>query len=593
MITQVIIAVQVIWACYKAKMISEKIRDVIGDSIKKHFGDDKLVSFALDLPKNPEHGDYATNVAMLLAKPLSKPPRTIAEILLPSLIESRLIEKAEIAGPGFINLTIKNEALQDVIAEILEAGSDFGKFKPNHQRVLVEFVSANPTGPIHLGHARSAFMGDAIARLLVAAGFDVEREFYVNDAGNQIRTLGRTIFARYSELCGREITLAKDAYPGEYVIDIAKTLRSEDGDVWLDKAESEYLPRCIEIGVRENLKSIRETLALAGIEFDNWYHESTLHDSGKLKQIVADYEQRNMLYQAEQAMGTDDKIRREESKAAQYAHQQLGGTFLKTSQYGDDEDRILLRQNGEPVYLVADLAYHQDKYARGYDRIIDVFGADHSGHLPRIRAAMRALELDDAKLEFVVVQIVRLLKDGQEVKISKRSGQIYLLSDLFEEVGTDVSRFIFLMRSAHTQFDFDLDLALKQSSDNPVFYVQYGHARMATLLKRGEFKSLDKKSLHRLNLPEERHILKKMSAFPDTVFSAAVALEPHRILYFCQELIAEFHSYFTRYKQSERIISDDVELTGARLAMVAALKQTIHNALSLLAISAPDYMDNK
>jgi arginyl-tRNA synthetase len=335
---------------------------------------------------------------------------------------------------------------------------------------------------------------------------------------------------------------------------------------------------------------------MAGVKCDHVFLERTLYQRDLVTSVLSDFKTRDMLYDAEQSEGDEEKVRREESKASKYAHQQLGGTFLKTKQFGDEEDRIVLRKSGEPVYLLADLAYHQDKYARGFDWMIDVFGADHANHTLRLRAGMSALGLDPKKLDFVVVQIVHLLRDGQEIRFSKRSGEIYLLEDLIEEMGSDVVRFIFLMRAGNTQFDFDLDLALKASNDNPVFYVQYGHARMATLLKRAAEagKTLDAaeglRHLDRLILPEERNMLKIMGSFPDVVLAAAKGLEPHRILYFCQELIGEFHGYFTKYRQSERIISDDADLTQSRLALVAALKQTLYNALSLLGISAPEYM---
>lgn len=573
-------------------MIEQLLRQILRNTVLSLWPQLPLPQVSVELPKNPEHGDYACNIAMILAKSLDLSPREIAQKITQNLQDpGQVIQSAEIAGPGFMNLKISNSALQKVIPEILAQGNNYGLHPKNHQKVLVEFVSANPTGPLHLGHARPAFLGDAVARLLKAAGYEVTREFYINDAGNQIQTLGRSVYARYCELFGQTIELAKDAYPGQYVIQIAQKLKDLDGDQWLSRED--YLPRCIEIGIAENLENIRKILVAAGIEFDSWYSEQqAIHDQNAISKLIAEYQARGMLYEAEQATGTENKIRREESKSAKYVHQQEGGTFLKTSQFGDEEDRIILRKNGTPVYLTADIAYHQEKFARGFDRLIDVLGADHSGHVPRMRACMRALGLDDKKLDFLLVQVVRMLKDGQEMKISKRSGQLIDLAEFIEEVGIDVARVVFLMRSANTQFDFDLDLALKKSSENPVFYLQYGHARMATILSKAPFERVDTQILSRLVLPEERNMLKKMAAYPEIILSAAKNLEPHRVLFYCHDLIAEFHAYFTQYRHTERIISDDFELTQARLGLVTALKQTLHNALSVLGISAPEYMEH-
>jgi arginyl-tRNA synthetase len=463
---------------------------------------------------------------------------------------------------------------------------------------MVEFVSANPTGPVHIGHARGAFMGDAISRLLDAAGHDVTREFYINDSGKQVETLGRTIHKRYRELYGQQVTLADGEYPAEYVKDIARAWRDDDGARWLDQPEHLWLERAIEIGVRENVAAIRRSMAQAGVQHDSWFSEAALHRAGKVRAIVDAYQQRDATYDADQARGAENKVRRDESKAAQFEDRQLGGTFLKTGEHGDDEDRIILRRDGTPVYLTADLTYHHDKFERGFDRMINVFGADHAGHVPRLRAGMALLGHDPKKLDFVLVQIVRLVRDGQEVKVSKRKGTVFELSDLIDEVGADPCRFIFLMKTANAQLDFDLDVVEQKSSDNPVFTFQYGHARCASILKKAAeqghaFVGLDALTpamLEKLVLPEERAMLKKMSLLPDVVAGAADALEPHRVLYFCQELIAEFHSYFTKYKKTERVLSDDHEKTQGRLALVASVKATLKSAFAILGVDAPEHM---
>lgn len=561
----------------------------------------ELPSFTVDAPKNPEHGDYAVNVAMMLAKPERKKPRDIAQAIADNLVdEAGAVASVEIAGPGFLNFRLSERVIQRTARDVLSRAEEWGRSSPSGKKVLVEFISANPTGPLHLGHARGAYVGDAVARLLEAAGHDVTREFYLNDYGKQVETLGRSVHARYRQLFGEEVSLEKGEYPADYVIDIAKVLKEEDGERWLGKGEEEWMDRCVEVGIRENLKAIQRTLASLDIRFDVWASEKALHESGKVRAIVDEYVAAGKTYEAERARGTEDKVRHAGSKASQFAGQQKGGTFLVTSEHGDEEDRVILRPDGSPVYLTADLAYHKEKFDRGFDRMIDVWGADHAGHVARIRGGMEALGLDATRLDFLLVQIVRLMRGGEEVRISKRSGELYELKELVDEVGADAVRFIFLMRSPTAQFDFDLELAQQQSSQNPVFYVQYGHARTVNVMKKAEEKgvafagegALTDAQLAELTLPEERAMLKKIAAFPEVVQGAAEALEPHRVLYYCQDLIADFHGYFTKYRHSARIVSDDAAKTQGRLALVAALRRTLKNALGILGIEAPEYMQS-
>lgn len=558
-----------------------------------------LPTFAVDPPKQAAHGDFACNVAMVLSKAEGKPPRAIAELLVSSLVDrADVVASVTVAGPGFLNITLKDRAFHGVITAVATAKAQWGTSPPTGKKVLVEFVSANPTGPVHIGHARGTFVGDALARLLSAAGHSVTREFYVNDYGKQVETLGRTVYKRYRELFGETITLADGEYPAAYVTDIAKAWRDAEGDRWLQAPEDAAVARAMEFGIEENLKAIRATLALARVEHDVYASEAALQRSGLVRRIVDDYRAKGAVYEGAAAVGTEASVRREDSKAAQFEEQQLGGTFLKTSQHGDAEDRIILRQDGTPVYLTADLAYHKQKYDRGFDRMINVFGADHGGHVPRLKAGMTLLGLDASQLDVVLVQIVRLVRDGREVKVSKRKGTVYELRDLIEDVGADVCRFLFLMKTANAQLEFDFALVEKQSKDNPVFYFQYGHARCAAILRKAQevgtpfvgLEAVSEASLRRLVLPEEKALLKKMSLLPETVASAANALEPHRVLYYCQDLIADFHSYYTKYKKTERMISDDVELTQGRLALVASLKQTLQSAFAILGVDAPEQM---
>ncbi|MCY1078444.1 arginine--tRNA ligase [Archangium lansingense] len=562
---------------------------------------EQVPGYAVEPPKNPAHGDWAVNVAMMLTKPEGKPPRDIANAIVKGLVDKEgIVAKVDVAGPGFLNFTLKPGVILDVAREVLRAGDTFGRRAPKStgKRVMVEFVSANPTGPVHIGHARGAFMGDAVSRLLEAAGHDVTREFYINDYGKQVETLGRTLHKRYRQLFGEQVELGEGEYPGEYVIDIAKTWKAEVGERYLKAPESEWLPVAISVAIRENMKAIQSSLEKANIRHDVFYSEASLHAAGKVKAVAEQYKARGATYEATEARREGEKVRSEDSKAAQYAERQRGGTFLMTSQHGDDEDRVILRHDGTPVYLTADLAYHQEKYERGFDRIIDVLGADHAGHTPRIKAGMILLGLEPKKLDFLLVQIVRITRGGEEVKVSKRKGTVFELEDLIDEAGADVCRFLFLMKTANARFDFDLDKVKEQSKENPVFYFQYGHARCANILKKAVEKGqtfvglegLTEAHLARLTLPEELVMLKKMSQLPDVVASAAERLEPHHVLYFCQELITDFHSYYTRYK-ADPIISADPEKTQGRLALVAALKQTLRSAFALLGIQAPEYME--
>lgn len=560
-----------------------------------------LGTVAISRAKDKSHGDFATNLALLLAKSQGKPPVHIANLLKGELEKStKVFASVAVAGPGFINFVLTDDALCQIIPHIAKRGADYGKTELSApKKALIEFVSANPTGGLHLGHARGAFVGDALARLLSAAGFSVTKEFYVNDTGNQVLTLGRTIHKRYRELFGETVAIESGEYPGEYVKDIAAALKKIHGDRFLHEPEEAWLLPVTEFGINYNLSIIRRSLEAAGIEFDEWYCEHTLHESGALDQLIDAYAARNMLYDANVADQAQEKVRREESKAFKFAHLQEGGLFLKTSQFGDTEDRILKRRDGRFVYLTADLAYHHQKFLRGFDVIVDVFGGDHAGHIGRIKAGMEALGHDITKLKFVVVQMMRLIKGGQEVKFSKRAGEVVGLDDLIHDIGKDVARFVFLMRANNTQFDLDLDAVTERSSENPVYYVQYGHARMATILTRAQEEaglSVDASTFSPalqalLSLPEERELLLKASELGDAVKEAAFALEPHRLIYFCQDLIKNFHSYFTKYRHSERIISEDKEKTKARLCLVFALKQTIFNALHFIGISAPDRMD--
>jgi arginyl-tRNA synthetase len=575
---------------------------------------DTLPAYSVEVPKNPAHGDWSCNVAMTLVK--SNPGKKsveLADALIAGLVDRHgVVASVERAGPGFLNFRLRDHVFQAVPSTVLTAGAEYGRLpaRSTGKRILVEFVSANPTGPVHIGHARGAFLGDGIARLLRAAGHDVTCEFYINDFGNQVEILGRTLVKRYLQLHGVSVELSEGEYPAEYVVELARTLRDEVGDRYVNAPDTERIPVATALAIRENLKRIRATLEQAGIVYDEFFSEQSLHHSGKVREIVDVYSARGVTYEASHGRRKEkgEKIRSEDSKASQFVDRQLGGTFLMTATWTDDagqqplkddEDRIILRHDGSPVYLTADLAYHKDKFERGYDLIIDVFGADHAGHVPRIESGMALLGFDVRRLSFALVQIVRITRGGQEVKVSKRKGTVFELSDLIEEAGADVCRFMFMMRTRDSQIDFDLDLVKRQSRDNPVFYLQYGHARCANLLRKAEERGqpfvglagLRPEHLACLTHAVEKAMLRKISCLPDVVANSAERLEPHQVLYFCQELIADFHSYYSQTK-SDPIINDDRNKTQGRLALVAALKQTLQSAFAILGISAPDDMQS-
>jgi arginyl-tRNA synthetase len=594
--------------------MKHKVRQVVETTLaalraKGKVQYEELPAYNVEAPKQAAHGDWSCNIAMVLARAAARKPRELAEAMAAELQDPEgVVATVEVAGPGFLNFRLADRVLQQVAREVLAAGERFGRQAPRStgKRMNVEFVSANPTGPVHIGHARGAFLGDAIARLLDAAGHEVTREFYINDHGKQVETLGRTTYKRYRELFGMPIELAEGEYPGEYLVEVARVWKAEVGDRFVEAPESEWLPAAMAVAIRENLKDIRATLQRAGIQHDVFFSEASLHASGKVRELVEIYRARGVTYQAAQGRRREqeEKVRSEDSKAAQFSDRQKGGTFLMTATYQengkylfkDDEDRVILRPDGTPVYLTADLAYHKDKFDRGYHLMVDVLGADHSGHVPRIESGLGLLGYDVKKLKFTLVQMVRITRGGEEVKLSKRKGTVFELADLIEEAGPDVCRFLFLMKGRDSQFDFDLEGVKRQSKDNPVFYMQYGHARCASILRKAQERGvpfrpddLTDAALARLTYPEEKGLLKKMSQLPDVVSLAADKLEPHHVLYFCQELIADFHSYYTGYK-TDPVIGADVDKTQGRLAMVAALKQTLQSAFRILGIEAPDHM---
>ncbi|MEM7403362.1 MAG: arginine--tRNA ligase [Myxococcota bacterium] len=562
----------------------------------------QLWQASIQQPKLSQHGDYATNVALELTAVLCQPPREIAQALAQMLQQhTDTIARVAVAGAGFVNMHITPALLAKAAGQALQQGDNFGRAAANGCRVLLEFVSTNPTGPLHLGHARGAFVGDALARLLDFAGYRVSREYYINDTGGQIVQLARSIYAHYCQALQQPLQQPSQAYNGPDIQQLASDIAKREGSKWLNKDESQWLQLFGDWGVQHSMASIRNTLDTANIPFDRWFSERSLHQSGALQRTLEAYRHKGLLYEAQAARHTADKKRREESKAAQHLEKQQGGTFLETSRFGDEEDRIVLRADGTPAYFLADLAYHADKFARGFHRLINVFGADHVGHVTRLKAGLQAMGLASDQLQCVLIHMVRLVRQNQQVRFSKREGNVYLLDDLLDEIGIDVARFAFLMRSPEAPFDLDVDLLCQQAMDNPVFYVQYGHARMATLLQRAKQEGLQIDNLHqlpqqiwlKLALPEERELLKTSLALPYTIAQAAAASRPHRLLHYAYSLVEQFHSYFTKYRSSERILSSDQQLSQARVAMVCVVKRALSNAVGTFGIHLPQQMASK
>lgn len=521
----------------------------------------------LEVPKNPEHGDYATNLALLLARPEGKAPRRIAEILMTSLRSYGLFAAVEIAGPGFINFRLAMDYWAKVLHRIYAEQETFGRSQVGRGiKVQVEFVSANPTGPLHIGHGRGAVVGDALAAILEAAGFAVQREYYINDAGNQVQTLGRSILLRLRELQGQVVAFPEDGYQAAYIVELATRLRQEHGEL-ADLTEEEAISYCARFGVEQILKWIDSDLKAFGIHFDNWYSEQSLYDRNMVEQGLDRLKEKGLTYEEENAL------------------------WLRTTEFGDDKNRVLIKSDGSYTYFASDVAYHLEKFDRGFDRVIDVWGADHHGYIPRMKAMLKGFGLPAAALEVLLIQMVNLLRDGEPFVMGKRSGNFITLREVIDEVGRDACRFFFLMRRCDSQLDFDLELAKQNSSDNPVFYVQYAHARICSINRNAAAAGMEQPTLTQfdfsyLTLAEEIALIRQLSRFPEAIEGAALHYEPHRLVFYLQDLAALLHSYYNRY----RVLDEDAQVTGARLYLVNAVRIVLANALRLLGVSAPEKM---
>ena|SRR2546427_2662027 len=546
-----------------------QLRELLTKAIEKtakggELNSTELPPLLLEPPKQREFGDLATNAAMLWAKSAKKPPRMIAETILKNIEDpDGILARKEIAGPGFLNFTFAPKFYYAQLRE-LAAGNydrvDFG----HGERVQVEFASVNPTGPLHVGHGRVAVIGDVLARLHEATGFNVEREYYVNDAGNQMENLGLSIYARYRELFGEQVEFPEGGYPGDYVKEIAAAVKQRQGDKYLNGDEQAAVSFFREYGGESLLDTIRKQLREFGIQFDAFFSERAMRERSEVAQAIDVLRARGLLYSQE------------------------GAQWYKSTPFGDDKDRAVIKSDGELTYFASDIAYHRNKYERKFHKLINVWGADHHGYVPRLKAAVQGLGYDPNVLKVVLVQMVQLTRKGEPVRMGKRTGEFVSLEEVLEEVGRDAARFFFLMRKSDSHLDFDLDLAKQQSSDNPVFYVQYAHARVASIFEQASKNGLEIGnraivSVERLELAEELELIRKMIQFNDVVEESVLELEPHRVVFYLLDLAGEFHRYYNRY----RVISEDSDLSRARLLLVENVQKTIRRGLDILGVGAP------
>ena len=521
----------------------------------------------LETPRSKENGDYATNIAMQLTKLAKQPPRAIAEAIVEHIDkDSASIESIDVAGPGFINITLQKDYLQEVVKTVLDQGAAYGRTNTGHgEKIQVEFVSANPTGDLHLGHARGAALGDSLCNVLDFAGYKVEREYYLNDAGNQIDNLALSVEARYFQELGEERELPEGGYQGQDIIDIAKQLVEEFGDKYKTVSDKERYDFFRSYSLKFEIKKLETDLVNFRVPFDNWFSESSLYGSGRIE-------------------GAMDKLRENG-----HIFEEGGATWFRSTSFGDDKDRVLIKKDGTFTYITPDIAYHEDKIQRGFDTLINIWGADHHGYIPRMKAAIEALGYGKDKLEVIVSQMVHLYKDGERMLMSKRTGKAVTMRELVQDVGLDATRYFFVMRSADTQMDFDLDLAVSESSENPVYYAQYGHARISSIIRQSKEMDLSASAEGAALLTAEREIdlLKKIGDFPQVVADAAKTRSPHRVATYIQELASAFHSFYNAEKVLD---ADNRDMSEARLALITATRTTIANALKLIGVSAPEKM---
>ena len=530
----------------------------------------ELPAFIIERPADKKNGDFSTNAAMAGARAFRMAPRMIAEAITAHLqLEDTLFERAEIAGPGFINFFLSQDYYAEIVEDVLAAGDSYGSSDYGEgKKVIVEFVSANPTGPMHIGNARGGAIGDCLAAVLEKAGYSVWREFYVNDAGNQIEKFATSLEVRYLQACGQDIAMPEDAYHGADITEHAENFKEAYGAAYADTDSETRRKALVDYALPKNIAGLERDLKAYRIVYDNWFRESAVHQSGAVDAVI------------------------EALKAKGVTYEKDGALWFKASEYGNDKDIVLIRANGLPTYIVPDIAYHYNKLVtRGFDKAIDVLGADHHGYVPRMKAALTALGIDADRLDCVIMQMVRLVRDGETIKLSKRSGKAITLNTLLEEIPIDAARFFFNLREPNSHFDFDLELAAKQSSDNPVYYVQYAHARICSILRRAAEQGVtlgepQLETLRLLNTEEERDLIAHLSMLTDEIVAAAVQYDPARITHYVTQLATLFHKFYN----AQRVMCEDARLTEARLYLCTAVKNTIRNILTMLKIEAPESM---
>lgn len=557
------------------KEVENKLNEAIALAVEKatqngDLPEAEMPKFIIEKPADKKNGDFSSNIAMAGARAYHQAPRMIAEAIVKNFsLDGGYIDRCEIAGPGFINFYLSDKYYSDVLKDIVSSGDNYGRSDYGEgKKMLVEFVSANPTGPMHIGNARGGAIGDCLASVLDAAGYDVQREFYINDAGNQIEKFATSLEVRYLQECGKDVELPEDAYHGEDITVHARNFFSEVGDKYAECDSQERRDALVAYALPKNIAGLEADLGKYRIKYDKWFRESTLHNDGSVKKIIEALKEKGVTYE------------------------QDGALWFKASEFGNDKDIVLIRANGIPTYIVPDIAYHYNKLVtRGYDKAIDVLGADHHGYIPRMKAALTALGLDADRLDIVIMQMVRLVRNGETIKLSKRSGKAITLNTLLEEVPIDAARFFFNLREPNSHFDFDLELAAKQSSENPVYYVQYAHARICSIIKKAADEGIEvttpsEEALNRLNSSEERDLISHLASLTDEIIGAAKSYDPARITHYVIELATLFHKFYNAH----RVVSDDRELTEARLFLCTAVKNTIKNILVMLKVDVPESM---
>ncbi|MBF0712053.1 arginine--tRNA ligase [Staphylococcus capitis] len=547
--------------------VKQTLIEEIEASIKKAGLAEDIPEIKIEIPKDTKNGDYSSNIAMVLTKIAKRNPREIAQAIVDNLDTSKAhVKEIDIAGPGFINFYLDNQYLTQIIPEAINKGGQFGYAdQPKNTNILLEYVSANPTGDLHIGHARNAAVGDSLANILIAAGYNVTREYYINDAGNQITNLARSIETRYFEALGdTSHEMPEDGYNGKDIIEIGKDLANKHPEI-KDYSDEERLKTFRQLGVDYEMDKLKRDLADFNVHFDNWFSETSLYENGAIDNTLAKMKELGYTYEAD------------------------GATWLRTSDFKDDKDRVLIKKDGNYTYFTPDTAYHYNKINRGNDILIDLMGADHHGYINRLKASLETFGVDSDRLEIQIMQMVRLMQNGEEVKMSKRTGNAITLREIMDEVGIDAARYFLTMRSPDSHFDFDLELAKEQSQDNPIYYAQYAHARICSILRQAKEQGVDittNANFDTITNEKAIDLLKKVAEFETTIESAAEHRAPHRLTNYIQDLAAAFHKFYN----AEKVLTDDIEKTKALVAMIEAVRITLHNALTLVGVTAPESM---